>query len=75
MKVRWTDEALQDLDEIVDYVLIHYPQAPSPWIAASAQSFRGSDAGRTARGARPIGQKSASFHSATTPTGFLSGQR
>lgn len=29
MKVLWTDEALRDLDEIVDYVLVHYPQVAS----------------------------------------------
>lgn len=27
MKVLWTDEALRDLDEIVGYILIHYPKA------------------------------------------------
>lgn len=26
MKVRWTDEALRDLDEIVDYTLNNYPR-------------------------------------------------
>jgi plasmid stabilization system protein ParE len=25
MRVVWTDDALRDLDEIADYVLLHYP--------------------------------------------------